>query len=107
MLRPDITVADLGELSTVHVSQLEEGANAWVESAGDYWILEKNSGAPVGPGILAPLGGSPSAGAANARWIEQALLPSPSVQAMYAATTDWYLSFTGTTTGTETSPADP
>jgi hypothetical protein len=71
MIRRDLTVNDLGELSTVHVSGVDEGANAWVETDGFYWILEKSSGVPVGPGVIAPLPGSPIAGAPNARWIRQ------------------------------------
>src|SRR5277367_316522 len=72
MLRPDFTVSDLGELSTLHVSAITEGANVWVESEGDYWTLEKASGAVVGVNVIAPLGGSPIAGAPNARWVRQA-----------------------------------
>jgi hypothetical protein len=72
MIRPDLTVADLGELSTVHVSGVAEGANAWVESTKTYYTLQKNfTGAPP-MGSVAPLGGSPSAGAASALWVPQA-----------------------------------
>lgn len=69
MLRPDFTVANLGELSTLYVVNVEEGANVWVESEGDYWTLKKNSGAAIGPDTIAPLPGAPTAGATNARWL--------------------------------------
>lgn len=69
--RPDITVGNLGELATVWINSLQEGANAWVASEGDYWTLEKNSGAAVGANVIAPLSGAPSAGALNARWLRQ------------------------------------
>ena len=71
MIRPDISVANLGELATVYVSEIIEGANAWVEAEGDYWTLEKASGAPVGLNVIAPLPGAPTAGAALARWLRQ------------------------------------
>lgn len=71
MLRADITVADLPELATVYVTDLAEGANAWVEAEGDYWTLEKTSGAAPGLNVLAPLPGAPTAGAALARWLRQ------------------------------------
>lgn len=79
-LRADITVADLGELATVWVASIAEGANAWVESEGDYWVLEKNSGAPLSQDVIAPLPGAPQAGAANARWIRfSSILPQSGI----------------------------
>lgn len=71
--RVDITVANLGELATVHVAPLVDGTSAYVSSVPGYFTLEKNSGLPGnGLTIIEPLPGSPIAGAANARWIEQA-----------------------------------
>lgn len=67
--RPDITVDSLQQLATIWVSTLQEGENAWVDSEASYWVLRKNSGIPVGPNVIAPLPGSPSAGGTNARWI--------------------------------------
>jgi len=72
MIRPDITVPTLGALATVYVAEIAEGANAWVETEGDYWTLEKSSGAPVGVNVIAPLPGAPASGALLARWIRQA-----------------------------------
>jgi len=70
MNRPDFTVADLGELASLHTAEIAEGANVWVESDGAYWTLEKNSGAAPGPTVVVPLAGAPQAGATNARWIQ-------------------------------------
>ena len=72
MNRPDFSVADLGELVTLSVSDAVEGANVWVDADGAYWTLEKNSGVAPSPTVLAPLPGAPSAGASNARWIRAA-----------------------------------
>lgn len=70
--RVDITVADLGQLATVHVSELEDGANAWVSDIESYFVLVQNSGlTPDGTTIIKPLDGSPIAGLPNARWLRQ------------------------------------
>jgi hypothetical protein len=37
MNRPDFTVADLGELASLHTAEIKEGANVWVAAEGDYW----------------------------------------------------------------------
>lgn len=76
MLRPDFTVVNLSELSTLYTADIQEGANVWVDSDGAYWTLEKNSGAVVGPTIIAPIAGAPSAGAINARWVRNAGAPA-------------------------------
>ena len=64
-----ITVADVVELASLHVSELQEGAVAWVQNPGAYYTLEKESGQPVSPTVIAPGLGAPTAGAADARWI--------------------------------------
>jgi hypothetical protein len=69
MLRPDLSVADVGELSTVHVSGVAEGANAWVDSVSAYYTLVKNFQGPVPANAVLPLAGSPNAGAAGAVWL--------------------------------------
>lgn len=77
MIRADITVANEGELSTVHVAELDEGSNAWVDNPGAYYTLEKQSGAPPVPGsVVAPIAGSPIAGFPNARWVKNAGIPA-------------------------------
>jgi len=72
MNRPDFTVATLGELATLYTAEIAEGANVWVAAEGDYWTLEKNSGAIVDADVVAPGAGAPTAGATNARWLRQA-----------------------------------
>jgi len=71
MNRPDFSVANLGELATLYTAEIAEGANVWVAADGAYWTLEKNSGAPVGAGVVAPGAGAPTAGATNARWLRE------------------------------------
>ena len=71
MNRPDFTVADLGELATLYTAEIAEGANVWVAAEGDYWTLEKNSGAVVSADVVAPGAGAPTAGATNARWLRE------------------------------------
>lgn len=68
-LRHDITVSSPGELSTVHVAEIQEGANAWVDTIATYFTLQKSSGLSGGQNVIVPLSGSPNAGAALARWV--------------------------------------
>lgn len=73
MNRIDLLVADVGELATVHVAEIVDGANAWVTAEGDYWTLVRFSGTmpPPGANVVAPLAGAPIAGGSNALWIRQ------------------------------------
>lgn len=69
MNRTDIRVTSLTMLQLVYVAELDQGTNAWVDSEGCYFVLDKSSGATTGPDVVAPISGSPIAGAGNARWI--------------------------------------
>jgi hypothetical protein len=61
---------NIGALTTVHVSGVEDGTQAWVVSEKQYFTLDKFSNLlPDGINIVAPLTGSPIAGNAGARWI--------------------------------------
>jgi hypothetical protein len=71
--RTDITVANIAALALVHVAELDDGCWAWVVADSVYYTLQKNSGAAPGVGVVAPVAGSPIAGAANARWILEAV----------------------------------
>jgi hypothetical protein len=83
MLRADLTVATPGELSTVHVSGVAEGANAWVDSVSAYYTLVKNFvGTPPASAVL-PLAGSPNAGAAGAVWVPNGGLSNEVVQSEF------------------------
>lgn len=71
--RTDITVPNVIALAQVHVAELDDGCWAWVVADAVYYTLQKNSGAAPGPTVVTPIAGSPIAGAANARWILQAV----------------------------------
>lgn len=74
--RPDFTVATLGELVTLHVAELIDGANVWVTAANDYFTLIKQpSVTPVidNENILSPIAGSPIAGAASSVWVRSSM----------------------------------
>jgi len=97
MNRQDITVSSIGELQTVHVAELQEGVWAWVQDAGGgvgaYFTLVKSLAAPVpvadGVNVVAPLSGSPVAGAANARWFRSTTAPvAPFV---WSTQTAWFI----------------
>jgi hypothetical protein len=67
--RIDLTVADLGELVTVHVAPLRDGTNIWVTAENGYFVLNKFGGGLVpGVDVVAPIAGAPIAGAPGALW---------------------------------------
>lgn len=74
-IRQDINAATLTDLAAVLVATISDGANAYVVSEGDYWIFVKNSGAVVGPNVIAP-----TYGGTNDRWIRySSLLPASGI----------------------------
>jgi hypothetical protein len=100
MNRYDITVANIGELQTVHVAELVDGVWAYVVDAGGgvgaYFALAKSIAPPVpvsdGVNVVAPIVGSPVAGGANARWFRSAISPvGPSVWGLQA---NWFVNDT-------------
>src|SRR5260221_5976914 len=85
--RVDVSVADLGALAQLHVSELEDGSWEWVASERAYFSLVKSSGAVAdGLSIVAPIAGSPSAGGAGARWVKVI----SGAQEQFALQPDWY-----------------
>lgn len=84
--RPDLVVLNLAELMMIHVADWHTGANAWVVAQSDYYVLDKNSSALIsGSDIVAPIAGSPIAGAPAAKWIRGslAIAPGASTQAAW------------------------
>lgn len=70
MAKTAVTVANVGAVSLLIVSEFEDGARCWVQATKELFELDKNSGAPPdGSTILAPISGAPIAGNPNARWI--------------------------------------
>jgi len=70
--RPDVTVEDLNALAQLHVSEFDDGSEAWVSSQQTGYVLFKNSPLPIdGVTVVAPLVGSPSAGAPGAAWVKE------------------------------------
>lgn len=68
----DIFVPNLGALMQLHVAELDEGTIAFVEDQGVQYLLRKSlGGATDATNILAPIAGSPIAGAPGARWVRQ------------------------------------
>lgn len=65
-----MSVNTLGDLSCLHVAELDDGCEVYVRSESQYYTLDKTSGATAdGATVIAPLSGSPIAGFANARWL--------------------------------------
>jgi len=76
-----IVVSDINALKFVWVAPLDQGTEATIEGEGiKRWVLDKFSGLPEFlPDVVAPLEGSPSAGAPGARWILESTggIPGP------------------------------
>lgn len=69
---PPIVVASTAALADIHVAELDEGTQAWVEAENTIYILKKALGlASAPPAIIVPNPGSPIAGAAQAGWERQ------------------------------------
>ncbi len=68
-IRIDLTVASVAALADIHVSEYQDGTNAWVSAENEYFTLEVGSAATPSVNIIKPTAGSPIAGLDNARWI--------------------------------------
>lgn len=82
-VRLDIKVNDLAQLSNVLVSNVVDGANAFVVSEGDYWIFLRNNGSPLGPDVV-----SSRFGSASDRWVR-----------LSSSSAGWKLELTGDVSG--------
>jgi hypothetical protein len=66
----DIVVANVAELATVHVAEFEDGSTAWARDRAQEYVLQKGLGVGGnGVTIIAPIAGSPIAGAPGAVWV--------------------------------------
>ena len=75
-----ITVDTLAALALVHVAEIDNGTLAWVDATSSIFVLRKLSAlVPNGTTVIAPVAGSPIAGAAAARWVQLAGAGSGSV----------------------------
>ncbi len=68
-VRIDLTVATVYALADVHVSEYQDGANAWVTDESTYFTLERSGGQTPDANTIKPSPGSPIAGLDNARWL--------------------------------------
>lgn len=72
VLHQSITVENIAAIDQVHVAELHSGTFLWAEAEGQSYVLYKSSTAtPDGVNVIAPIQGSPVAGASGARWIRQ------------------------------------
>lgn len=72
MAKTLVSVASSAELTSVFVSECEDGCLGWSAADRKYFSLNKNfpSGGVVPPGSVVPADGSPIAGNAAALWVK-------------------------------------